>query len=158
MMKMRRPHKILRDNRGAAAAEFAMMLPIFMIMLFVFWEGGRFVEGNHAVAKAVRDGVRFAARQPWSAYGCGGGGGGLNEAEIKNQVLRTLGSWGATAGDITVSFTCGNSSTGIYDGLAGGAPVVTVAASVGYTTLFGDLGQMAGLNLNASAESPVMGI
>ena len=47
MMRGFRP--FLRDARGAAAAEMALMLPLLVVMLFVTFEGGYFLWNEHKV-------------------------------------------------------------------------------------------------------------
>lgn len=151
--------KFIRETRGVAAAEFAMVLPLLVVMLFFFWEYGRFVEGTHAVNKAARDGVRIAGRQPWPEFGCASTGPPTFDRDaIKAYVVASLGAWQATPANVSVTFTCGNSFTGIYKDLIGGAPVVTVTVSVPYLTLFGGTGGALGLNLKGSAQTAVMGI
>jgi hypothetical protein len=49
--------------------------------------------------------------------------------------------------------------SGIYKGRAGGAPIVTVTASVPYTPVLRSFGfRGVGLNLNATQQAAVMGI
>jgi Flp pilus assembly protein TadG len=54
----------LRDRRrelGAAAVEFAVVLPLFMAFIFGILEAGRLMEAQHAVTAAARAGAREAA-------------------------------------------------------------------------------------------------
>jgi Flp pilus assembly protein TadG len=168
---MMRSSSLLRhlwtDRRGAAGAEMVFVLPILIALMFGCFELGRYFLDEHVVVKAVRDGARFAARQKFTNMPCGGASS--VDATIKNVVRfgNTAGSgnprlsYWTNAATITVSVACDTSGTykGIYNGLVAGAPVVTVSASVPYTSLFGTLGfDTAGLALNAKSESAVMGI
>jgi TadE-like protein len=61
----------LRDERGAAAAEMALMTPLLLILMFAPFELGNFYWSQHKVTKGVRDAARFAARQPFDTLVCG---------------------------------------------------------------------------------------
>lgn len=164
----------LRDRRGSAAAEMALVLPLLTILLFGSAELGNYFLNEHAVVKAVRDGARYASRLPMTDYpSCTPSSGA--DTRIRN-VTRTGSTAGGANGNrlaywqdvmggtqtITVSAACDTSGTytGIYDGLAMGVPVVTVSASVPYQSLFGIFGLFNNttFHLNASSEAAVMGI
>ena len=168
---------LIGNERGAAGAEMALMVPMLIILMFGSFEMGHFFWNEHKVVKAVRDGSRFAARQPFPKFSCTQAGiligDGTNTADnvlitqIKN--LTRTGSiagtgtvkvrgWTNTQVNVTVSCPVTAVTTGIYKGLTN-APRVTVSATVPYPSLFGALGFNAtGINLNAQAQSPVMGI
>ena len=182
MMRGLRP--FLRDARGAAAAEMALMLPLLVVMLFVTFEGGYFLWNEHKVVKGVRDGARYAGRLDFSKYGCGVEDDPLTEEDegvppsvdgavigsIKNltRTGRLTGGTAAVAGwqdaHVAVSVNCATGQGGLYDSVSGNAPRVTVDASVPYpssplTDLVGVLGfDTTGISLNASAQSAVMGL
>jgi Flp pilus assembly protein TadG len=166
----------VRDTRGVAAAEMAMVTPLLIVIMFGIFEAGNFFWNEHIVVKAVRDGARFAGRQSFAAYSCEDVAENEScsptidadvETNIKN-VTRTgnaegfgdprVSGW--TTDQVTVSISWSETTdTGIYTGRASGAPVVTVSATVPYDSLFGALGfDTAGLSVSASAQSPVMGI
>jgi Flp pilus assembly protein TadG len=170
---------LLEDRNGAAAAEMALLLPLLMVMLFATFEGGYFLWNEHKVVKSVRDGVRYAGRQPFSAFTCPGTVDGTVEAAIKN-VTRTgfpdgdnpniagtdnptVVGWSNTPPGVTVTLSCTSSVGGIYASNSSTAPIVTVSASVPYPSsplsgLVAVLGFDTDINLNATAKSPVMGI
>jgi Flp pilus assembly protein TadG len=167
---MRAPSLIARlwaDSRAAAGAEMVLVIPILAALMFGCFELGRYFLDQHVVVKAVRDGARFAGRQSFTDMPCGGTSS--VEGTIKNIVRygNATGSGGprlnywTNANTVTISVACDTSGTysGIYNGMASGAAVVTVSASVPYTSLFGLLGfDTTGLTLNAKSESAVMGI
>lgn len=167
----------IRNQEGAAGAEMALMVPLLIILMFGSFEMGHFFWSEHKVVKAVRDGSRFAARQPFTKFACGqsgillgDGSNNLDTALIDNikNLTRTgtvsgtgqvkIRGWTNTQVTVTVSCPATAVSTGIYKGLTN-APRVTVAATVPYPSLFGALGfDASAINLNAQAQSPVMGI
>jgi Flp pilus assembly protein TadG len=164
----------LRDSRGNAAAEMALMLPLLVVLLFGTFEGGYFLWSEHKVIMGVRDGARYAARQDFSKFTCPSTIDPTVVSQIQN-VTRTgypngdspvvagtdnptVPGW--TSAEVTVTLSCDSSTqTGIYAAFADGAPRVTVSARVPYPDLFGVIGFTAtSLHLNASAQSAVMGL
>ena len=68
---MTRPASLLvRDERGNAAAEMALMLPLLTVILFGGIEMGHFFWTEHRVLMAVRDGARFAGRHAFNDFDC----------------------------------------------------------------------------------------
>lgn len=51
---------LIRCKRGATAAEFALVLPVFLIMLFGIIDGGRFLWEFNEAEKAAQVGARVA--------------------------------------------------------------------------------------------------
>lgn len=162
---MGRGRPFLRDQRGAAAAEMALILPLVLALIFAMMEGGHYLWSEHKVVKGVRDAARYAARLDFSNYNCGAGTFTGAVADVQN-LARTGQLSGGTAkvpgwvnSNVTVSVTCATSQTGLYDVVGGNAPRVRVSATVAYPSLFGALGfTSSSLNLNAAAESPVVGL
>lgn len=158
-------------NEAAAAAELALILPLLLTILFGGFEAGAYLWTEQKVVKAVRDGARFAARQPFSAYSCDD----LTDATILAQVqnlTRTGELSGGTpkiAGwddnnQVTVTVRClprvddEFTSSGVYATQADGSLDVTVAATVNYPSLFGILGfDTTGVVVRASSNAAVMG-
>jgi len=170
-----------KSSCGTAAVEMALVMPMLLTIMFGSFELGNYFLDNHIVAKAVRDGARYAARLPIDNYSCpiGSSVGSLTggSAAIK-EVTRTgkadgtgiprLGTWTDSGTTVTISVSCGSVSTykGIYTGLPGNVPIVTVSATVAYNSLFGRLGWGFGrsggmgstLNITARSQAAVMGI
>ena len=58
------PLRFLRDLRGNAGAEFALVLPILMLLLFGAIEIGRALHDFHVINESVRDAGRYLSRVP----------------------------------------------------------------------------------------------
>ena len=158
-------------GRGTAAAEMAIVTPLLLIILGGSLELGNYFLDEHVVAKAVRDGARFAARQNFTNYSaCTGDPGGTVKADTIN-VVRTgllaggtdqIGNLGSATINVTHSCTTtvgGQTMSGIYNGRASGAAKVIVDATVPYQSILGSFGfPVTGLNLYAKSEAAVMGV
>ena len=163
-------------QRGAAAAELALMLPLMIIVLFGMFEGGHFLWSEHKVIKGVRDGARYAARQPFAKFDCSSStlADTSLESEIRNVTIfghpdpanssdnvtdvPAVPGWDEL--EVTVTVACDSATTtGLYVAVSGGAPKVTVAADVPYTPLFGSIGfNVSSLSLKGEAQAAVMGL
>lgn len=166
--------QLFQQRDGAAAAEMALISPLLIILMFGSFELGHYFWSEHKVVKAVRDGARYAGRQPFARYPCTNStqvdtplSDTALETRIKN-ITRTgtingsgeakVPGWDNT--EVVVTFSCPSTSvtTGIYEDLAN-APRVKVVATVPYPSLFGAIGfDTNSLNVIAQAQAPVMGI
>ena len=160
-----------RDRRGAAAAEMALVLPLLLVIMFGSLELGNYFMNEHTLVKAVRDGSRFAARQSFANYtSCSGSPGGTVVADTKNVVMNGVLAGGTIitpnikVADVTVTTSCmtqagGQTMSGIYNGRASGAQIVTVNATVDYRPVISAFGFTGiGLKLNAASEAAVSGL
>ncbi len=167
---------------GSAAAEMALVSPLLIGLMFGSFELGNYFMSEHVVAKAVRDGARFASRLPISTYSCPNGGADgstgsfatgttTQQNQIKN-ITRTgsidgsasprLSYWSATqesvglptGSPITLTITCRLASnfSGALSGMPGNIPVITVAANVRYPSLLAQVG-FASANLRLNSQS-----
>lgn len=159
-----------RDEGAAAAAEMALVTPLLMVLMFGALEVGRYFLDEHVVAKAVRDGARYAARRNFSDYaGCAVASDVVDKTrnltrtgQIASGGEARLPYWTSDA-TITVTVACHTtaaySNNGIYKGSAIGAPVVTVTAAIPYDPLVGAIGlDTTGLSLNSRSQAAVAGI
>jgi hypothetical protein len=171
--------RFLRDERGSPSAEFALILPALVALMFGSFEAGNFFWTQHKLIKAVREGARYAARLPVDTY-CDGATAQFDanpeaEADIKAVTLTgklpaeggQIAVPGMTTEQITVAPVCAayavsetGSGTGIYSDLGNGGPVVTVSVSgVGYPSLFAQLAGLDGsIDMAAKASAPVIGL
>ncbi len=160
----------LRCEKGGAAAEMALILPLAFLLLLTTLEGAHYFYTEHQVVKGVRDGARWGARQNFGEINCTNG-----TASISNNVIsgvRNLTRTGQLSGgtprvlgwendDITVTVTCptaAESQTGIYDSVDR-APQINVTTTVDYVSLFGGVGVIGDdADLRATQQATVMGI
>ena len=169
MIRRNRPTNSLRGfaqrNDGAAASEFALMLPLLVILLFAGVEIGRVLHDYHTVSKSVRDAGRYAARWhfacPDTVY--------TDPDVVAN--TRNLALTGRVSGDgdyllalwdepetVTVTLTC--SDNGGWEGLYSETQVrsVNVRAEVPFEFLFASLLGLPGrLTLTLEHTQPHVG-
>lgn len=163
-------HHLWHHRGAAAAAELVLIMPLLVAILFGGFEAGAYFWTEHKVVKGVRDGARFAGRQPFASFSCSAMTDTAALAQVKN-LTRTGQLSGGTAkvrgwtdGQVTVTVACNpqvaNTYTagGLYTNQAGGAIHVTVSAAVNYPSLFGTLGfNTSGIVVRSSARAAVMG-
>lgn len=160
--------RFIKNQKGTAAAEMALVTPLLMVLMFGSFELGKYFWDNHVVAKAVRDGARFASRQSFDNFDCTGTTVSNAVRDSTRNLTRTkqIASggtarlYGWTDGMTTVTLRCDTSGTyaAFYSGMSG-VPVVRVTATVPYNSILGSIGfNTVGLNLSANSEVPVMGI
>jgi hypothetical protein len=168
---------LLFNRGGAAAVEMALVFPLLMILMLGSVEVGNYFYNEHKLVKAVRDGARFAARQSMSNYTTCTGSPPQAVIDDTRLMVRkgTLDSsapdllplWGSATFSMTISCTAtlnggagSYAAGGIYANLSGGAPTITVNASLPYRPIlgmpFGFSG--AGHPLNAVQSAAVAGI
>jgi Flp pilus assembly protein TadG len=107
-MKLRRP-KPIGGERGAAAVEFALLLPVLLLIIFGIIDFGRALNAQVTLTQAAREGARLAA---------------LGQPDV---VSRTQ---GAATGLSPVSVTIVTSCP------AGAGPGVNATVSVSYSFSF----------------------
>lgn len=83
-----------RASRGQSLVEFALVVPLFLLMLFGLVDMGRLVYANSTLSQAAREGARVASVQAsWVGHtgsGCNLAGGPIcpaNEAALRANVL-----------------------------------------------------------------------
>ncbi len=58
-----------RDERGAALVEFALVFPIFMMVVLGMFSGGTAYDQKSAMSSASREGARYASTLPIDTFG-----------------------------------------------------------------------------------------
>lgn len=167
--------RFLHSEHGSPSAEFALMLPGIIVLLFGGFEAGNFMWTQHKLVMSAREGARYAARLPVTAF-----------CELDNydqdspnpdaiEAIRIVTSTGYPPGtdnepiapvrmaglSVQVSEeVCGRfSSKGIYTQLGTAGPWVEVTAQLNYSSLFSGLGVLtSGIPLSATSRAAVIGI
>ena len=157
--------RFVHDVRAVAAAEMALMTPLLLLLMFGSVEVGKYFLDAHVVAKSVRDGARYAARQSFSDFpGCSPSAAVIANTRNLTRTGEVSGGYARlsywTDGDSTidVTSTCASGYEGIYSQVGMGAPVVTVAASVPYSPLLNSFGFQVGLFIRVQSQAAVTGI
>lgn len=169
MMKRSILFHLFMCNRGAAAAEMVLVTPLLVILMFGSFELGNYFLSEHVVAKAVRDGARYASRRSFTSFTCPG----TVDQDVQTKTInltRTGQITGGTArlvdwtnpNTVTVTLSCTTISGGNYAGIYRGMdnlPKVKVSATVPYRSLFNNLGFTSStLNMVSESEAAVQGL
>ncbi len=107
----------MRDKRGAAVIEFALVLPVFILLIFGMIEFGRAVMVQQILVNASREGARQAVLD------------GSTVAEVANRVNTYLAA--AVINGATTEYAV-NGTTVADPSIAGYGEAVTVRVSVPY--------------------------
>jgi Flp pilus assembly protein TadG len=142
-----------KDDRGAAATEFALILPLMLIIMFSIYEAGRVYWAYNIVQTSARDAARYGARLGVTCSGSTGTFDDSTSTATVQNLARTgtidgtgdplLPGWTNNA-TVTVSLGCVSKTSGSmtfggrYEGEAA-IPTVTVTAAAPYDMLFGGL-------------------
>lgn len=139
--------RFLRDTDGAALVEFAMVLPMMLLVFAVIVEGSRMLISYQSAIGAVRDATRYLARiVPTDICVTGGSISAYNGrvGAIANQNLGTTTLPGSvTVQSVTSSLAC---VTGSYR--VNPAPVATVSATIAIAMPFAGIFALNGGRLN----------
>jgi Flp pilus assembly protein TadG len=159
-MLKRLAHKLknlLGDTEGSTLAEFAIAMPVLVILGFGAAEIGRAIQHHHTVEKSARDAARYLSRVPAS---CAGGIANAADIATAKNLAWTGYATGATpllyywanpSGNTTVTVTVNcyaNTTVPILrrvNSSAGSIPLISVAIDVPYQ----DMGLMALLGVPA---------
>ena len=95
-----------RDESGAAVVEFALVLPVFMLLVFMFIDATRAFYTVNSLVSAAREGARFGAMQVMACPGPTN----TEKDQIRDRVIQSAVLFGGqqlTRGYIDVSFGTG---------------------------------------------------
>ncbi len=98
----------LRSEHGAAAVEFALLLPVLLVLILGIVEFGRAFQVQATLAAAAREGVRVMALENDAAAAreaVRSASTTLNPAVTDGDIAVTPESCATTAGDATVTIT-----------------------------------------------------
>lgn len=154
-----------RARQGNAGVEFALILPLLMVLLFGGIEIGRAMHDFHVVNETVRDAARYLSHVPATCPAAGVGAGSLQDGPVytaaqeidRAKALAMTGSvdtaspapdllgywhYPADAGSVTIRIDCIDNAAatlkGLYDGVTY-IPHVVLTADVPFTFLFGQM-------------------
>jgi Flp pilus assembly protein TadG len=140
------------DASGAAAAEFALILPLILVMIVAFFEAGRMFWVYNIASSSARDAARYAARLD---IDCDSGALATSDEDaVKNLAVTgqvadggdpLIKDW--SVDDVDVSVVCQSNSSfeGLYEGMTD-IPTVTVTANAPFQALWASL--LPGLGLS----------
>lgn len=138
-----------RNSRGQSLVEFALVLPIFLLLLFGLVDGGRLVYQHSVLSQAAREGARLASVEAsWIGSvdaGCGSTGGPVCPAsatamkiDIVSAANRMIAPF-ATVTSADVFVRCdptGGTPTGDWTGSSCSSNAAGNVASVRVTGMF----------------------
>jgi len=157
----------------------ALVTPLLLALMFGSFEVGKYFYDEHKLVKSVRDGARYAARQRFTNFSACTGSPPQTVVDETKMIVRKgsltttdvdlLPNWDAPGTTFSVNMSCvatftdgGNTlaPSGIYAGMTGGGPSVTVTAKLPYQPVIGSAFGFSGLNLflNASQHAAVAGL
>lgn len=94
-----------RGERGQGLVEFALVIPLFLLIVFSMFDLGRVIWANDALANAAREGARFASVTGGLTYG---GGSALVTPSTKTDIRNKTQSYnfaGVAGVTITVCYS-----------------------------------------------------
>lgn len=105
-MKVTNFAKSRRDDRGAAAVEFAIVLPLLVVLVFGIIDFGRLFYAQITVTQAAREGSRLAALNlPNVVSRTTTAATGLSPVNVSNPNTCPTGSTQATDAVVIVTYT-----------------------------------------------------
>lgn len=121
MKHLRRNDRRRADRRGAAAVEFAVVAPLFFLLLAGIIEFGQAFHIEHALSSAARRGARSAILE--------GATNGAIESKIRTDCVEAL---GVVDADVTVAIKV-NGGTGVTLGQTIQGDEISVAVSIPFS-------------------------
>jgi Flp pilus assembly protein TadG len=143
----------INDCDGVALVEFAILLPMLLIVFGVMIEGSRLMWSYQSTISAVRDATRYLARiAPVDICSTGGSvagyAGNLTTIITKNINGATVFPAGISVNSVVPTLTC---TAGAFR--VNPAPVVQVTANITVTFIFGGVFNFAGGSLTSVTTS-----
>jgi len=154
--------RLIRNDSGAALTEFAILLPLILLIFAVIIEGGRLMWAYQSVNAGVRDAARYLARVA-PADVCAGGSLAGYQSTMETMVRQSIDGnayfpIGITVNSVTPSLSCVAGSFRVSP-----APVAQVTANLTVTFPFASVFDFAGSSLGSvttsiSDQSRIFGI
>jgi hypothetical protein len=123
--------RIRGGERGASAVEFALLAPVFFMLVFGMFSGGLLFEQNNELTHAARDGARYGATVPLEEFNstCGGTSGTCWATSVLNE----------TRNQADGNLAVGAAGVRVCVALVTGSPA-TVVSVAGQGTYWTDVG------------------
>lgn len=129
-------------DRGAAAVEFALVVPVLILLIFGSIEFGLAIQARTQVGNAAREGVRVASL-------------GGSVADVQTSALNAL---GGVSGTKTVTVTCTTpAGASCVIGVPNPGNVATVVVTINYTGITGMFPQLTNTTISASSYMRIEG-
>jgi len=136
-------HRFRRDLRGQTLVEFALILPIFVLLLVGILDFGRAVYGNNTIQNAAREAVRVAIVDQ-------------NVTVIEAEAIQHAVALGIDAADVDVNFLDPDYTTGDCTVTPDIGCIVEVEVRYAYTAATPLLGNIVGtINMAGSSRQPI---
>lgn len=103
MLQRRRSRRSGPRSRGQALVEFALVFPIFMLVLFGIIDVGRYVYVSNSLNEASREGARYGSVEQWE-YSCPASVGSPDRFTCTSAV--TLGRLAGAPANVAATVTC----------------------------------------------------
>jgi Flp pilus assembly protein TadG len=131
------------DDSGVAAVEFALILPLLMMIVFGIINYGILLYDQAVITNAAREGARWGAINTSSAISCSGTAtGSADPCQVANSYTQAN------------LITFGSSTTSTSTATGAGTSGSTVTVTVSYT--FTQIGWIIGSASNALTSTAVM--
>lgn len=140
-------NRLLRDESGAALVEFAILLPMLLLLFAVIIEGGRLMWSYQSAAAGVRDAARYLARVAPSNICSQGGSVTAYTADLEAIVRNSINGDSLFPSGITVNSVTPGLACIAGDFRVSPAPVAQVTANLTVTFPFAGLFGLAGGSL-----------
>lgn len=109
---------IFKDTRGQSLVEFALVVPVLMIILIAIVEFGRLWMTVNVLTSAAREGVRIAAiTAPSTSAARSAAQNVLNGGQVKGATISVSGPNGASEVQVTVQVQYSPITAGLVPGL-----------------------------------------
>jgi Flp pilus assembly protein TadG len=135
-------------DRGAAAVEFALCVPVLIILIFGSIEFGLAVNARTQVGNAAREGVRVASLTA--------NGDTTSSAQVQTAALNAVSN---ISGTKTVTVTCATPAGAacVIGASTNGGNVATVTVSISYTGLTGMFKELTNVTITGSSYMRIEG-
>ena len=116
----------LRQQRGATLVEYALVIPIFLLLVIGILEFGRAIFTYNTLANAAREGARYGIIHPGDTAGVENAARALATG-LDGTLLTVSTTW--SSGTVRVQVTCTlNLLTGPFIEAVGGTPTIPLQA------------------------------